>query len=126
MSDLEHRRRQFAENPPRAKRSGSSKASLRFANCSKANSQSNNKTQGCPLSPRRSTGILSVRECCAPAFTPVFAQAATHHTYKHRNSFNQWNGPVYAAPSINDSWGAGERDRSRVDGEDPDFNPPGD
>jgi hypothetical protein len=56
----------------------------------------------------------------------VFAQAATHHTYKHRNSFNQWNGPVYAAPSINDSWGAGERDRSRVDGEDPDFNPPGD
>jgi hypothetical protein len=57
--------------------------------------------------------------------TPVFAQGAAHHAYKHRNSFNQWNGPMYSAPMTNDYWGNAERDRSRVGGEDADFAPSG-
>jgi hypothetical protein len=69
--------------------------------------------------------LMAIAALSTAIATPVFAQGAAHHAYKHRNSFNQWNGPVYAGPSTNDYWGYSERDRSRVGGEDPDFNPSG-
>jgi hypothetical protein len=69
--------------------------------------------------------FITVAALSTAIATPVLAQGATHHTYKHRDSFNQLNGPVYAAPSNNDYWGYSERDRSRIGGEDPDFNPSG-
>jgi len=56
--------------------------------------------------------------------SPAFAQGMHHgKIHRHLNAYNQFNGPVYAAPMTTDYWGAMERDRSRVGGEDPDFNP---
>jgi hypothetical protein len=72
--------------------------------------------------------LIAIAALSTAVATPVFAQGAVHHTYKHRNAFNQMNEPAYAAPntlSTNDYWGAAERDRSRIGGEDPDFNPSG-
>jgi hypothetical protein len=71
--------------------------------------------------------LIAIAALSTAVAMPVFAQGATHHgkAYRHMNSFNQWNGPVYATPLTNDYWGTSERDRSRVGGEDPDFNPSG-
>jgi hypothetical protein len=57
--------------------------------------------------------------------SPAFAQGQMHHgkAYRHLNAYNQLNGPAYTAPFTTDYWGAMERDRSRIGGEDPDFNP---
>jgi hypothetical protein len=69
--------------------------------------------------------LIAIAALSTAVATPVFAQGAAHHAYKHRNAFNQMNDPVYVAPANNDYWGMSERDRSRVGGEDPDFNPSG-
>jgi len=72
--------------------------------------------------------LIAIAALSTAVATPVFAQGAVHHTYNHRSAFNQMNDPVYAAPVNpvnNDYWGVSERDRSRVGGEDPDFNPSG-
>ncbi len=57
--------------------------------------------------------------------SPAFAQGQMHHgkAYRHLHVYNQFNGSAYANALTNDYWGAMERDRSRVGGEDPDFNP---
>ena len=69
--------------------------------------------------------LIAIAALSTAVATPVFAQGAPHHAYKHRNAFNQMNEQVYAAPANSDYWGMSERDRSRVGGEDPDFNPSG-
>jgi hypothetical protein len=71
--------------------------------------------------------LMAIAALSTAVATPVFAQGATHHgkMAKHMNSYNQLNGPVYTAPLSNDYWSMSERDRSRVGGEDPDFNPSG-
>ena len=69
------------------------------------------------------------------------ATAAEHHGRKayydrgydrsdFRRAYNQWNGPIDAAPRTLDrsdmnGLGRDERDPSRVGGQDPSFNPPG-
>ena len=67
--------------------------------------------------------LIAIAALSTAIATPVLAQGAGHHTYKHRNAYNQWNGSVYVTPAANDYWGFAERDRSRVGGFDPDFNP---
>jgi hypothetical protein len=57
------------------------------------------------------------------------ATASEHHT-KFRRAYNQWNGPVVVIPPARYNWdtngfGFGERDPSRVGGEDPSFRPSG-
>jgi hypothetical protein len=68
----------------------------------------------------------------AAVATPVFAQP-THHGRSYdqfRGSYNQLNGPSYAAPDAQarrniEDFGFSGRDPSRVGGEDPSLNPSG-
>jgi hypothetical protein len=69
--------------------------------------------------------LSAVAILSAAIASPAFAQGQTHHgkAYRHLNAYNHFNGVVYAPPMINEYRGYGEMDRSRVGGEDPDFNP---
>jgi hypothetical protein len=53
---------------------------------------------------------------------------ASEHQMKLRRAYNQWNGPVTVTPLAryySDTNGFGERDPSRVGGEDPSLRPSG-
>jgi hypothetical protein len=55
---------------------------------------------------------------------------ASEHQMKLRRAYNQWNGPVIVTPlaryySDTNGFGFGERDPSRVGGEDPSLRPSG-
>ena len=60
----------------------------------------------------------------------IQAATASEHHMKFRRAYNQWNGPVVVTPPARDNWdtngfGFGERDPSRVGGEDPYLRPSG-
>lgn len=55
---------------------------------------------------------------------PAATQHARSHTRNYRGAYNQDNGPVYAAPNV-DNFGPRGIDRSFPGGQDPSFNPSG-
>ena len=84
-----------------------------------------NRTQTTKMKTLSAVIILS-----AIVATPGFAQPAHHGRTDYRGSYNQLNGPFYAAPQTQgqrniENFDFSGRDPSRVGGMDPSLNPSG-